>query len=132
MERRRIVVTGGSGKAGRAVVSDLRSRDHDVLDVDIATSSHPDEPTRLVDLTDLGQTLEALHGADDVVHLAAIPAICAGGNDAGPLGKLEQRERFLMLVAPRSTIIQPSPVHTGITDDPEGTLERLMDQMVRL
>ena len=74
MERRRIVVTGGSGKAGRAVVSDLRSRGHDVLDVDIATSGHPDEPTRLVDLTDLGQTLEALHGADEVVHLAAIPA----------------------------------------------------------
>src|SRR5262245_26568732 len=42
------------------------------------------------------------------IHLAAIPAICAGGEQAGPIGKLSQRERFHWLVAPRSTIIQTS------------------------
>ncbi len=70
----RIVVTGGSGKAGRAAVADLVAHGYDVLDVDIAASLHPDEPTRVADLTDLGQTIEALRGADAVVHLAAIPA----------------------------------------------------------
>jgi hypothetical protein len=64
-------------------------------------------------------------------HLAIIPAICRGGDGAGPIGKLAQRERFHWLVAPRSTIIQTSQVHTGRCDDPEGALERLMDRMVR-
>lgn len=70
----RIVVTGGSGKAGRATVDRLRGAGYEVVDVDIATSRHPDEPTVLADLTDLGQALEALDGFDAVVHLAAIPA----------------------------------------------------------
>jgi len=64
-------------------------------------------------------------------HLAIIPAICRGGDGAGPIGKLAQRERFHWLVAPRSTIIQISQVHTGRCDDPEAALERLMDRMVR-
>lgn len=64
-------------------------------------------------------------------HLAAIPTICEGGPHAGPIGRLTPRERFLMLVAPRSTMIQPSPVHTGLCEDPEAALERLMDAMVR-
>ena len=46
-------------------------------------------------------------------HLAAIPLVCAGGEHAGPIGRLSQRERFHWLVAPRSTIIQTSPTHTG-------------------
>jgi nucleoside-diphosphate-sugar epimerase len=70
----RIVVTGGSGKAGRAVVADLTAAGHDVLSVDIAASLDPDAPTLAVDLVDLGETLEALSGADAVVHLAAVPA----------------------------------------------------------
>ncbi len=70
----RVVVTGGSGKAGRAVVADLVAHGYEVLDVDIAASLHPDAPTRVADLTDLGQAIEALRGADSVVHLAAIPA----------------------------------------------------------
>ena len=70
----RIVVTGGSGKAGRAVVTDLGAAGHEVLSVDIAASLDPDEPTLAVDLTDLGETIEALSGHDAVVHLAAIPA----------------------------------------------------------
>src|SRR5438445_4992905 len=46
-------------------------------------------------------------------HLATIPAICAGGKAAGPIGGLPRRERFGWLTAPRSTLIQTSPVHTG-------------------
>ena len=64
-------------------------------------------------------------------HLATIPAICAGGSGAGPIGELPQRNRFHWLVAPRSTIIQPSPVHTGRTGNPAWALERLLDAMVR-
>ena len=63
-------------------------------------------------------------------HLAAIPAICAGGEEAGPIGRLSQRERFHWLVAPRSTMIQPSPVHTGRCSDPALALDRLMQRMV--
>ena len=63
--------------------------------------------------------------------LATIPAICAGGSDAGPLGKLSARERFHWLVAPKSTIVQTSPVHTGQCSDPREALEHLMDRMIR-
>jgi Protein of unknown function (DUF3037) len=64
-------------------------------------------------------------------HLATIPAICRGGAQAGPIGQLSQRERFHWLVAPRSTIIQTSPVHTGYCKDPTAVLEHLLDTMVR-
>jgi hypothetical protein len=63
--------------------------------------------------------------------LAAIPTICAGGTAAGELGKLSARERFHWLVAPRSTIVQTSPVHTGQCADPAAALEHLMRTMVR-
>jgi hypothetical protein len=64
--------------------------------------------------------------------LAAIPAICAGGVAAGPIGQLPTRERFHWLVAPRSTVIQTSPVHTGRCVAMEDTMERLLDTMVRV
>jgi hypothetical protein len=64
-------------------------------------------------------------------HLASFVTICAGGSDSGPIGKLSKRERFDWLVAPRSTIIQTSSVHTGRCDDLAATLERLLDSMVR-
>jgi hypothetical protein len=64
-------------------------------------------------------------------HLAIIPAVCLGGEQAGPIGQLSQRERFHWLVAPRSTIIQTSAVHTGCCQDPATVLERLLDTMVR-
>lgn len=64
-------------------------------------------------------------------HLDAIPVICAGGDGAGPIGKLSSRERFHWLVAPRSTIIQMSPVHSGRCSDPAAALERVLDTMVR-
>ena len=69
----------------------------------------------------------------DVVRsaLASIPAICAGGEGAGDIGKLSARERFHWLVAPRSTMVQTSPVHTGQCADPDAALEHLMRTMVR-
>jgi len=63
--------------------------------------------------------------------LAAIPAICAGGEGAGDIGKMPARERFHWLVAPRSTIVQTSPVHTGQCADPDAALMHLMQTMVR-
>jgi hypothetical protein len=63
--------------------------------------------------------------------LATIPMICRGGAEAGPIGALPARGRFRWLVSPRSTIIQPSPVHTGRTADPAACLEKLMDRLVR-
>ena len=63
-------------------------------------------------------------------HLAAIPLICEGGAGAGPIGLLPQRARFHWLVAPRSTIIQTSPVHTGFCDDGDRVLEHLFRTMV--
>ena len=70
----RIVVTGASGKAGRAVVRTLLEHDHDVLAVDVVSPTEPSAPSLLADLTEYGQTVECLAGQDAVVHLAAIPA----------------------------------------------------------
>ncbi|HEY4753978.1 MAG TPA: NAD(P)-dependent oxidoreductase [Candidatus Limnocylindrales bacterium] len=71
----RIVVTGGNGKAGRWVVRDLREHGHSVLSVDLRHDPWEwDDRCRIADLTDYGQTVEALAGADAVVHLAAIAA----------------------------------------------------------
>jgi hypothetical protein len=64
-------------------------------------------------------------------HLAAIPTICVGGEQAGPIGRLSQRERFHWLVAPRSTVIQTSPTHSGSTRDLDTVVERLLETMVR-
>ncbi len=81
------------------------------------------------------QRLMALDSTLDVeslrAHLATIPAICTGGEQAGPMGQLSQRERFDWLVAPRSTIIQTSPVHTGCCKSPTAVLDHLLDTMVR-
>lgn len=74
MAKQKVVVTGGSGKAGRAVVRDLLDHGYDVLNVDLVPPAERASPFLRVDLTDFGQTAEALHGAYGVVHLAAIPA----------------------------------------------------------
>jgi len=63
-------------------------------------------------------------------HLDAIPRICEGDADAGPIAALEQRERFHWLVSARSTMIQPSPVHTGLCDDTGDLLDRLERQFL--
>ena len=71
----RVVVTGGAGKAGRAVVRDLLEHGYDVVNVDLFRDSELTEQQQLVaDLTDYGEAVDALKGADAVVHLAAIPA----------------------------------------------------------
>ncbi len=63
-------------------------------------------------------------------HLDAIVRVAAGQGDAGPIARLEQSERFHWLVAPSSTVIQTSPVHSGLCDDPEETLDQLMLKLV--
>src|SRR5262245_38764948 len=63
-------------------------------------------------------------------ELDHIPIVCAGGEAAGPIGLLPQAERFRWLVAPRSTIVQPSPVHCGLCDDPQAELDQLVETMV--
>lgn len=79
--------------------------------------------------------LRALDPAVDIdavrAALASIPAICAGGSAAGALGHLSLRERFDWLVAPRSTMIQLSPVHTGRAHDLHAAAGHLMDVLVR-
>jgi hypothetical protein len=63
-------------------------------------------------------------------HLVAIDRICAGGDAAGPIGRLPIGERFRWLTAPRSTVVQMSPVHTGLTADAERTLRGLLEKLV--
>ena len=72
-----------------------------------------------------GVDLEAVQA-----HLDAVERIAAGDPAAGPIAALPASERFHWLVAPASTIIQPSPVHTGLTEDPEGELDRLLRRLV--
>ena len=78
---------------------------------------------RAVDATVDIETLKA--------HLVSISDICSGGKTAGPIGQLSPRERFHWLVAPRSTIIQTSPVHTGMCTNPASVVEHLLDTFVR-
>ena len=63
-------------------------------------------------------------------QLDTMMLICKGGPEAGDLGKMSQSERFQWLVSPRSTVIQISPVHEGVGDDPESALEHLLKTMV--
>jgi DUF3037 family protein len=63
-------------------------------------------------------------------RLEAILKICAGDPSAGPIGRMSQRARFHWLVAPRSTLIQVSPVHSGICGEPDRVLDRLFGEQV--
>ncbi|HTS49739.1 MAG TPA: DUF3037 domain-containing protein [Bryobacteraceae bacterium] len=63
-------------------------------------------------------------------HVDAIPRICSGDEDAGPIARLSQSERFHWLAAPRSTIMQVSPVHGGLCDDPAAQLNELFARLV--
>jgi hypothetical protein len=63
-------------------------------------------------------------------HLEAFPKISAGDPEAGPIARLARRERFHWLVAPRSTILQVSPVHSGLCESPETTFEELFKRLV--
>lgn len=64
-------------------------------------------------------------------YLEAIPKVCAGGGEAGSIGSLPQRARFHWLVAPRSTVIQTSAVHSGVHEDPQVALDGLFEKLVR-
>lgn len=80
------------------------------------------------------QRLRALWPALDLptieAHLRSMELICRGESDGGPIAKLSQRERFHWIVAPRSTVLQLSPVHSGLCEDPAATLDRLMQELV--
>lgn len=64
-------------------------------------------------------------------HLASIQAIVSGDAAAGPIAELAAPERFRWVTSPSSTVIQPSEVHGGVTDDPEASLEELFEKLVR-
>jgi len=83
------------------------------------------DPERVLAL-DPNADIDAIRAA-----LGAIDAVCAGSVGAGSLAKLSARERFHWLVAPRSSSVQTSAVHTGRCDDPELVIEKLMGAMVR-
>lgn len=82
------------------------------------------------------QRLRALGGASAVdvavvaAHLQGMRDVCAGKESGGPIARLPAPERFHWLVAPRSTVIQVSPVHAGVSDDPAGTLMELYQALV--
>jgi hypothetical protein len=63
--------------------------------------------------------------------LGAVERVCAGGAAAGQAARDDAGRRFRWLIAPRSTVVQPGPVHTGLTADPRAELERLLDLLVR-
>ena len=63
-------------------------------------------------------------------HLASIQAIVAGDATAGPIARLDAPERFRWVTSPSSTVIQPSEVHGGVTDDPEASLDELFAKLV--
>lgn len=64
-------------------------------------------------------------------HLSSVCKICSGSDGSGPIGKMSLGERFRWLTAPRSTVVQTSAVHTGFTNDPEETLRKLVQQLVK-
>jgi hypothetical protein len=72
-----------------------------------------------------------LNVAQVQAYLDLIPQICAGGPEAGPIGPLDQSQRFHWLAAPRSTVIQVSPVHCGLCTDPQAALDELFERLVK-
>ncbi|GCE11127.1 DUF3037 domain-containing protein [Tengunoibacter tsumagoiensis] len=63
-------------------------------------------------------------------QVAHLECVCQGNADSGPIGQLSQSERFHWLVSPRSTIVQCSPVHSGLCTDPEAALDNLLKKLV--
>lgn len=63
-------------------------------------------------------------------HLDGLGRVAAGAPSAGPIAAMTQSERFGWLVGPSSTVVQASPVHTGLSDDPAATLEHLLRRLV--
>ncbi|KOV94941.1 hypothetical protein ADK65_30250 [Streptomyces sp. NRRL B-1140] len=90
----------------------------------VGARTHLDE-TRLLALDPLADV------AGVRAALGAVEGLCAGGSAAGQAASDDPGRRFRWLVAPRSTIVQPGPVHTGLTTDPAAETERLLDLLVR-
>jgi hypothetical protein len=63
-------------------------------------------------------------------HLELIEQVAAGEPTAGPIARLDRSERFGWITSPSSTAIQPSPVHTGVCDDPDAMLDHLFGSLV--
>ena len=83
-----------------------------------------------LDTTKMGAFAPSVDTAEAQQRLDAILKICAGDPTAGPIACIPQSARFHWLVAPRSTMIQVSPVHSGICDEPEVVLNRLFQEQV--
>jgi len=82
---------------------------------------------------DTGRLLALAPGLDVVAvarHVAALERVCAGDPAAGAAGTEPEGARFRWLVAPRSTVVQTSPVHCGLTADPAAELDRLVAALV--
>ena len=82
---------------------------------------------------DVGRLAALAPGFDSAaarVQLDLTPLICAGGPAVGPVGELDQAERFRWLTSPRSTVLQISPVHCGLGSDPQAALDDLFDRLV--
>ncbi|MEU6084906.1 DUF3037 domain-containing protein [Streptomyces sp. NPDC047108] len=81
------------------------------------------------------ERLRALDPTADVAGvraaLRAVEGVCHGGDRAGAAGGDDAGRRFRWLIAPRSTVVQPGPVHSGLTTDPQAEAERLLDLLVR-
>ncbi|MFE7115644.1 DUF3037 domain-containing protein [Streptomyces sp. NPDC057654] len=90
----------------------------------VVARTHLDE-TRLLALAP-GVDVEGVR-----VALGAVEGVCLGGERAGQAASDDAGRRFRWLIAPRSTVVQPGPVHTGLTADPEAEAERLLDLLVR-
>ncbi|MFI9726707.1 DUF3037 domain-containing protein [Streptomyces sp. NPDC052092] len=90
----------------------------------VGARTHLDE-ARLLGL-DPAVDLPGVHAA-----LRAVEGVCAGGDAAGQAARDDAGRRFRWLIAPRSTIVQPGPVHTGLTADPAAETDRLLDLLVR-
>lgn len=90
----------------------------------VAARTHLDEAKLRV--LDPGADITGVRAA-----LHAVEGVCRGGDDAGQAARDDAGRRFRWLIAPRSTVVQPGPVHTGLTADPEAEVERLLDLLVR-
>ena len=83
-----------------------------------------------LDSASLAALAPELPEADVRAHLDALVKVAAGDPTAGPVAALPQSERFGWLVAPSSTVLQPSHVHAGLSEDPAATLDQLFAELV--
>ena len=83
-----------------------------------------------LDETLLAALAPSCDAADIKAQLRTLVAVAEGRPEGGGIARLDQSERFHWLTAPTSTIVQPSEVHTGLTADPAGELERLFEALV--